>query len=42
VRRLVLVHFNPLTSADDPIGRDAARRIFPHTDLGLDQQVIEF
>lgn len=36
VGRLVLVHVNPLSTDDDPIGLAAARRIFPRTELGED------
>lgn len=36
VGRLVLVHLNPLSESDDPIGIDVARAIFPKTDLGFD------
>ena len=42
VKRLVLVHLDPLSTADDPIGVEAARKIFPNTDLGEDRMEIEF
>jgi ribonuclease Z len=42
VKRLVLVHFNPLSTADDPIGFDVARAIFPNTILGEDRMELEF
>jgi ribonuclease BN (tRNA processing enzyme) len=42
VKRLVLVHFNPLSTADDPIGLDVARAIFPKTSLGEDRMELEF
>jgi ribonuclease Z len=42
VKRLALVHFNPLSTADDPIGVDAARAIFPNTILGEDRMELEF
>ena len=42
VRRLVLVHMNPLDESDDPIGIATARAIFPMTDLGGDKMVLEF
>jgi ribonuclease BN (tRNA processing enzyme) len=42
VKRLVLVHVNPLTGDADPIGLETARAIFPKTDLGSDGQEIEF
>ncbi len=42
VGRLVLVHLNPLAVEDDPIGLDAARSIFPATELGEDLMELEF
>jgi len=42
VKRLVLVHLNPLLTADDPIGIDVARAIFPNTVLGEDRMELEF
>jgi ribonuclease BN (tRNA processing enzyme) len=42
VRRLVLVHVNPLATEDDPLGLDRARAIFPRTELGRDLAEIEF
>ena len=42
VGRLVLVHVNPLSEDDDPVGLSMARRVFPATDLGFDQMEIEF
>jgi ribonuclease BN (tRNA processing enzyme) len=42
VKRLALIHFNPLSSADDPVGLAVARAIFPDTILGEDQMEIEF
>ena len=42
VRRLVLVHVNPLSTADDPIGLDVARAIFPNTILAEDRMELEF
>jgi ribonuclease BN (tRNA processing enzyme) len=42
VRRLVLVHLNPLSDADDPVGLDVARAIFPNTELGEDLMELEF
>jgi ribonuclease BN (tRNA processing enzyme) len=42
VKRLVLVHLNPLSTADDPIGLDVARAIFPNTTLGEDRMELEF
>jgi ribonuclease BN (tRNA processing enzyme) len=42
VKRLLLVHFNPLDASDDPVGLAAARRIFPATELGHDGMKVEF
>ncbi len=42
VKRLVLVHLNPLSMADDPVGLDTARAIFPNTILGEDRMELEF
>ncbi|MBN1394576.1 MAG: MBL fold metallo-hydrolase [Pirellulales bacterium] len=42
VGRLALVHLNPLSTADDPIGLDVARAIFPETVLGEDRMELEF
>ncbi|MBC8876646.1 MAG: MBL fold metallo-hydrolase [Planctomycetes bacterium] len=42
VGRLILIHINPHTGEDDPVGLDVARSIFPSTDLGRDQMEIEF
>jgi ribonuclease Z len=42
VKRLVLVHLDPLSTADDPIGLDTARSIFPNTILGEDRMALEF
>jgi len=42
VNRLVLVHLNPRSTADDPGGLDAARAIFPNTILGEDRMELEF
>jgi ribonuclease BN (tRNA processing enzyme) len=42
VGRLVLVHLNPLSDADDPVGLDTARAIFPRTQLGEDLMELEF
>lgn len=41
VGRLFLVHIDPLNLEDDPIGLDAARAIFPATELAHDGLVIE-
>jgi ribonuclease BN (tRNA processing enzyme) len=42
VGRLVLMHMNPLVTGDDPIGIDAARAIFPNTEIAHDQLAISF
>lgn len=42
VKRLVLVHFNPLDGSADPVGLEVARRIFAQTCLGEDRMEIEF
>lgn len=42
VGRLVLVHVDPCASGDDPLGIEAARRVFPATTLGRDLLEIEF
>ena len=42
VRGLVLVHLNPSSTEEDPIGLDVARRIFPQTTLGEDLMELEF
>jgi len=41
VRRLVLVHVDPLSPQEDPVDVPAARRIFPETRLGQDFDEIE-
>ncbi len=41
VRRLVLVHVDPLSPLDDPVDVAAARRIFPETQLGRDLDAFE-
>ena len=42
VGRLVLVHLNPQLTEDDPVGLDAARVVFPATDLGHDLMEVAF
>ena len=42
VGRLVLVHTNPVTTEDDPIGLDSARNVFSATELGEDLMEVEF
>jgi ribonuclease BN (tRNA processing enzyme) len=41
VRRLVLVHVDPLSPLEDPVDVAAARRIFPETHLGRDLEEFE-
>lgn len=41
VGQLILVHLDPRNTADDPIGLEQARRIFPKTILGKDGLVWE-
>jgi ribonuclease BN (tRNA processing enzyme) len=42
VGRLLLVHLNPLSTEDDPVGLETARAVFPKTDLGEDLMEVEF
>jgi len=42
VGKLVLVHINPLETADDPVDLAAARAVFPRTELGTDRLAVEF
>jgi ribonuclease Z len=42
VKRLVLVHINPLATGADPVGLAGARAIFPPTEIGYDRMVVEF
>jgi ribonuclease Z len=42
VKRLVLMHFNPLETGDDPIGLATARAIFPTTEIARDGLQLEF
>lgn len=42
VGRLVLVHLNPLSGEDDPVGLDTAQAIFPKTQLGDDLMELQF
>jgi ribonuclease Z len=41
VGRLLLVHVNPASTADDPIGIDTVRKIFPRAEIGEDGMEIE-
>jgi len=42
VGRLILVHIDPRRPDDDPVGLEAARNIFPNTELAEDQWTVEF
>jgi ribonuclease BN (tRNA processing enzyme) len=42
VGQLLLVHVNPLANEKDPLGLDAARAIFPQTEIAHDHQAIAF
>jgi ribonuclease BN (tRNA processing enzyme) len=42
VGRLVLVHTNPLERSTEPLPLDAVRNIFPHIEIGFDNQQIDF
>jgi ribonuclease Z len=42
VKRLLLMHMNPLDESDDPIGIASARKVFPETEYAEDEQVYEF
>ncbi len=42
VGRLVLVHVNPLSTAEDPVGLEVAQRIFPATQIAADGDEIDF
>jgi len=41
-KRLLLVHVNPASEEDDPIGLAGVKKIFPNAELGLDGMVVEF
>lgn len=42
VKRLVLVHTNPLSDAGEPLPLDTVRSIYSEVVVGFDEQVIEF
>lgn len=42
VKRLVLIHTNPLDDSEDPVDLKRARSIFPATELGHDLDELEF
>src|SRR5687767_11949171 len=41
VKRLLLVHLNPLAKEDDPVDLAACRRIFPATEVADDRMAVE-
>ena len=42
VARMVLVHINPLSVEDDPVGLEKARKVFPSTEIAYDGMELEF
>ncbi len=42
VKRLMLVHVNPLDESDDPIDLATAQAIFPATTIATDEQAVNF
>jgi ribonuclease Z len=42
VKRLLLLHVNPISTADDPIGLPGIRAIFPHAELSHDGMIVDF
>lgn len=42
VGRLILVHLNPLSEEDDPVGLETAHAIFAATELGRDGMEVDF
>jgi ribonuclease Z len=42
VKRLVLVHVNPASDADDPVGLPGIQKIFPKAEIAEDGDVVEF
>jgi ribonuclease BN (tRNA processing enzyme) len=42
VKRLVLIHFNPLDESADPVGLWAARAVFPATEMSFDGMTVQF
>lgn len=41
VGRLVLVHVDPFSPDEDPVGLGTAKKIFPRTEIGCDRMVLE-
>jgi ribonuclease BN (tRNA processing enzyme) len=42
VKRLMLVHMNPGSDADDPVGLPGIQKIFASTEIAKDETVVEF
>ncbi len=42
VQRLLLVHINPTETAEDPVGIETARTVFPATEIAHDRMEVEF
>ena len=42
VGRLMLVHINPMLKVDEQIDLEAARKISPYTEIGVDRMELEF
>jgi ribonuclease Z len=42
VKKLLLIHMNPLTDADDPIGLPDIRKIFTNAEIAQDNAVVDF
>lgn len=42
VKRLLLLHINPISTADDPIGMPTIQTIFPNAELAHDCMVVDF
>jgi ribonuclease BN (tRNA processing enzyme) len=42
VKRLILVHINPLLQDDSELDLTAARRIFPNIEIGVDRMEVDF
>ncbi|MDA7949870.1 MAG: MBL fold metallo-hydrolase [Pirellulaceae bacterium] len=42
VQKMYLVHMNPLSTEEDPLGLDSVRNIFPEIYLATDEMVLDF
>lgn len=42
VKKLALVHLNPLETGPDPVGIESAQQVFPHTVVAADKMVLDF